>query len=121
MFARKRNLVQQGCPHSCHEDRSQPPPLRPEPYSPGLRCAEGPLQADELLFRHWAVHPTCSQAVLGLQGKPMSKSALIHTFDFMAEPVARTNSFVGTEEYLAPEIIIGAHASLAFEPRSSPS
>ena len=38
----------------------------------------------------------------------MSKQTLIRTFDFLAEPTARTNSFVGTEEYLAPEIIIGA-------------
>ena len=49
----------------------------------------------------------------------MSKQTLIRTFDFLAEPTARTNSFVGTEEYLAPEIIIGARCLVPGLVRSS--
>lgn len=36
------------------------------------------------------------------------KSISIEDYQLLAEPVARANSFVGTEEYLAPEVITAA-------------
>nr|AML79616.1 putative LOV domain-containing protein [Stephanosphaera pluvialis] len=52
--------------------------------------------------------PKLERLPLARQVKIKNKTLAMDDFLLLAEPVARANSFVGTEEYLAPEIITAA-------------
>jgi phototropin len=43
------------------------------------------------------------------------KAAAAENYVLLAEPEGRANSFVGTEEYLAPEVITGSGHSSAVD------
>lgn len=64
-----------------------------------------------------------AHAWLGRQGqRPPLASSATRGWHVVAEPKARTNSFVGTEEYLAPEVITGVgHGASSHPPCTSAS
>ena len=89
-------------------DHSQPLdqslyPIKAQGFSFGSTC---PVSDCVRVFRTF-FHPWPSNNGRALQGKAPTAAAA-REWHVVAEPEARTNSFVGTEEYLAPEVITGA-------------
>nr|AML77419.1 putative LOV domain-containing protein [Euploca filiformis] len=58
---------------------------------------------------------TCKPQVLKHQAPKRRRSSSQEPPKFVAEPIVQSNSFVGTEEYIAPEIITGAGHSSAID------
>nr|AML77608.1 putative LOV domain-containing protein [Euploca tenuifolia] len=58
---------------------------------------------------------TCKPQVLERQAPKRRRSSSSEPPKFVAEPIVQSNSFVGTEEYIAPEIITGAGHSSAID------
>nr|AML76282.1 putative LOV domain-containing protein [Heliotropium greggii] len=58
---------------------------------------------------------TCKAQVLKHQAPKRRRSSSSEPPKFVAEPIVQSNSFVGTEEYIAPEIITGAGHSSAID------
>nr|AML77378.1 putative LOV domain-containing protein [Euploca racemosa] len=58
---------------------------------------------------------TCKPQVLKHQAPKRRRSSSQEPPKFVAEPIVQSNSFVGTEEYIAPEIITGTGHSSAID------
>lgn len=76
--------------------------LKPTQQNPLIPCTSAFCRSHRVLANYLCVCVcVCARQKLSAAGQ------LTKSWHVIAEPEARTNSFVGTEEYLAPEVITG--------------